>query len=58
MSHIHIKKQPDNGLMSRLMVQAQVTILVTSILVLGACTIGATVRIHQLEQQLAAQARV
>lgn len=57
MSHIAIRKVSKDDALRALMVRCQTAILFVSILILGAAALGATVRLHQIEQQLAADAR-
>lgn len=58
-THIHVKKSREReDTIRAMMFKAQATILVASIILLGAFSMVAIVRLHQVEQQLAASARV
>lgn len=58
MQHIAVRKQSRESLAATLVHRSQAFILIASIIVLGLCAMTATIRLHQVEQQLAAQARV
>lgn len=58
MPHITTRKQSTESATGALLVRAQSIILITSIMLLGLCSLTAIARLHHVEQQLAAAARV
>jgi len=58
MTHIVIRKQSRRSAATAMLIRGQSIILIVSILMLGLCSLTAIARLHYVEQQLAAAARV
>ena len=57
-THIHVRKVSREEYRRALISRAQTAIVLASVLVLGCASMAAVVRLHQVEQQLAAAAKV